>query len=96
VEALAAVGRMPLESEREAIQVDFRPMMGWETMLGEVYPRSVWESVFEFVRSGTGATSVIVVVSLLEKSDDLVEDFLEEKLGWLREKGVGLVIHADE
>ena len=70
--------------------------MGWETMLGEVYPRSVWESVFEFVRSGTGATSVIVVVSLLEKSDDLVEDFLEEKLGWLREKGVGLVIHADE
>jgi len=96
VEALAAVGRMPSESEREAIQLDFRPMMGWETMLGEVYRRSVWESVFEFVRSGTGATSVVVVVSLLEKSDDLVEGLLEEKLGWLREKGVGLVIHAEE
>jgi len=25
-----------------------------------------------------------------------VEGLLEEKLGWLREKGVGLVIHAEE
>jgi hypothetical protein len=96
VEELAAVGRMSLESEGEAIQVDLRLMMGWETMLGEVYPRSVWETAIDFVRGGIGTTSVIVVVSLLEKGDDLVEDLLEEKLGWLREKGVGLAIHAEE
>ena len=95
VEELAAVGNMSLESEAEAIQVDLRPMMGWEAMLGEVYPRSVWEMAIDFVRGGIGATSVIVVVSLLERGDDLVEDLLEEKLGWLREKGVGLAIHAE-
>jgi hypothetical protein len=93
VEELAAVGRMSLESERKAIQVDLRSMMGWETMLGEVYPRPTWEKVMGIVRSAVGATSVTVIVSLHDGSDDLMEGLLEEKLGWLREKGVGLGIH---
>ena len=83
---------MSLESEREAVQVDLRSTM-WETMLGEVYPRPMWEKVMGIVRSAVGATSVIVIVSLHDGSDDLMEGLLEEKLGWLREKGVGLGIH---
>jgi hypothetical protein len=89
---LAAVGRMSSESEQEAMQVDLRSTM-WETMLGVVYPRPMWEKVMGIVRSAVGATSVIVIVSLHDGSDDLMEGLLEEKLGWLREKGVGLGIH---
>jgi hypothetical protein len=65
-------------------------------MLGEVYPTSMWEREMEIVRGAIGATSVIVIVSLLDGSDDLVEGLLEEKLGWLREnlKGIGLGIHT--
>ena len=90
------MGRMSSESEWEAIEVDLRSMMGWETMLGEVYPRPMWETVTGIVRGAIGTTAVIVTVSLLEGSDDLVEGLLEEKLGWLRDKGVGLGIHAAE
>ena len=89
---LAAMGKMSLESEREAMQVDLKPMMGWETML-EVYRRPTWEEVMGITRSAVSATSVIVIVSLYDGRDDLVEGLLEEKLGWLREKGVGLGIH---
>ena len=94
VEELAALERVSLESERETMEVDLRSMMGWETMLGEVYPRPMWERVTRIVRGAIGATSVIVAVSLLDGSDDLVEGLVEEKLGWLREKGVGLGIHV--
>ena len=81
-----------MESEREAIQVDLRSTMGWETMLGEVYPRPMWEKVMGIVRSAVGATSVtLVIVSLYDGGDDL-KVLLEEKLGWLRAKGVGLGI----
>jgi hypothetical protein len=93
VEELAAVG-LSLESERKTMEVDFRSMMGWETMLGEVYPTSMWEKEMEIVKGAIGATSVIVIVSLLDGSDDIVEGLLEEKLGWLREKGVGLGIRT--
>jgi len=92
---LATVERMTLQSEQETMEVDLRSMMGWETMLGEVFPRPMWERVMEIVRGAIGATSVIVTVSLQNGSDDLVEGLLEEKLGWLREKGVGLAIHAE-
>jgi hypothetical protein len=95
VEELAAVERMMLQPEREIMEVDLRSMMGWETMLGEVYPRPMWERVMEIVRGAIGSTSVIVTVSLQNGSEDLVEGLLEEKLGWLREKGVGLTIHAE-
>ena len=95
VEELAAVGRMTLQSEREIMEVDLRSMMGWETMLGEVYWWPMWERVMRIARGAVGATSVIVIVSLQNGSDDLVEGLLEEKLGWLREKGVGLAIHAE-
>ena len=96
VEELAAVGRMSLESEREAMEVDLRSMIGWEMVLGEVYPRPIWETVMEIARGPVGATSVTLIISLRDGSDDLVEGLLEEKLGWLREKGVGLgiEIHA--
>ena len=94
VEELAAVERVSLKSERETMEVDLRSMMGWETMLGEVYLRPMWERVTRIVRGAIGATSVIVAVSLLDGSDDLVEGLVEEKLGWLREKGVGLGIHV--
>ena len=89
---LAAVGRMSLESKREAMQVDLRSTM-WDTMLGEVYPRSIWEKVMGIVRSAVGVTSVTVIISLHDGSDGFMEGLLEEKLGWLREKGVGLGIH---
>ena len=96
VEELAAVGRMTLESERKIMEVDLRSMIEWDTMLGgEVYWRPMWEKVMRITRGAMGATSVIVVISLQNGSDDLVEGFLEEKLGWLREKGVGLAIHTD-
>jgi hypothetical protein len=94
VEELAAVGRMTLESERKIMEADLRSMMGWETMLREVYGMPMWEKVMKIARGAVGATSVIVIISLPNGSDDLVEGFLEEKLGWLREKGVGLAIHA--
>ena len=89
---LAAVGMMSLESEREAMQVDLRSTM-WDTMLGEVYPWPIWEKVMGIVRSAVGVTSVTVIISLHDGSDDFMEGLLEEKLGWLREKGVGLGIH---
>ena len=94
VEELAAVGRMLLEPERKIMEVDLRSTMGWETMVGEVYRGAMWEKVMRMTRSAVGATSVIVIVSLQNGSDDLVEGLLEEKLGWLRDKGVGLAIHA--
>ena len=94
VEELAAMGRMSSESERKIMEVDLRSTMGWETVVGEVYRGAMWEKVMRITRSAVGATSVIVIVSLQNGSDDLVESLLEEKLGWLRDKGVGLAIHA--
>ena len=93
VEELAGVRSMSLKlkSKREAMKVDVRSMVGRETMLGEVYPRPM---MMEIARGVVGATSVIVVVSLLDGSNEFVEGLLEDKLGWLREKGVGLGIHA--
>jgi hypothetical protein len=95
VEELAAVGRMTLESERKIMEVDLRSMMGWETMLGEVYTRPMREKVMRIARGAVGATSVIVIVSIPYGSNNLVLGLLEEKLGWLREKGVGLAIHVE-
>jgi len=83
VEALAGVGRMSLESEREAMEMDSRPME----------ERQVTFKVVRAFVPHPGATSVTVIVSIPGGSDEIVADLLKEKLGRLRDKGIRLTIH---
>jgi len=84
VEALAGVGRMSLVSEREAMEMDSRPMEEREVTL---------EVIRAFVPR-PGATSVTVIVSIPGGSDEIVADLLREKLGRLLDKGIRLTIHS--
>lgn len=83
VEALAGVGRMSLELEREAMRSDTRPLEEWETTS---------ESGRSFMPR-SGATSVTIIVSAPGMGDEPVADLLREKLRRLQDKGVGLTIH---
>jgi len=80
MEALAGVGRMSLELEREALEMDPRPLEEWETML---------DTTRSFVPR-PGATSVMVFLSVQGANDKYMANLLREKLRRLQEKGVGV------
>jgi hypothetical protein len=80
MEALAGVGRMSLELEREALEMDPRPLEKWEPML---------ETTRSFVPR-PGATSVMVFLSVQGTNDNYISNLLREKLRRLQEKGVGV------
>jgi len=68
---------MSVELEREALEMDPRPLEEWETML---------ETTRSFVPR-PGATSVMVFLSVQDK---YIAKLLREKLRRLQEKGVGV------
>jgi hypothetical protein len=80
VEALAGVGRMSLELEWEAMKTDTRPWESWEMMR------------FRSFMPRPGATSVSVIFSTSDETDDYVADLLREKVCQLQDKGIGLRI----
>jgi hypothetical protein len=80
IEALAGVGRMSLELEREALETDPRPLEELEPML---------ETTRSFVPR-PGATSVMVFLSVQGTNDNYISNLLREKFRRLQEKGVGV------